>query len=73
MDSIEIDWKSLMVSGNSISYGHVFNPVEAEYAPLPDITAYELSKMLPFLLGQVLLEKDWEELGTIRRHLKRKN
>jgi hypothetical protein len=71
MDSIEIDWKSLVVSGNSIR--EIFKPVDAEYAPLPDISAYELSKILPFLLGQVLMEKDWEELGAAQRHLKRKN
>jgi hypothetical protein len=67
MDSIEIDWKSLVVSGE------ILKPVDAEYAPLPDISAYELSKILPFLLGQVLMEKDWEELGAAQRHLKRKN
>lgn len=74
MDSIKLDWGSLVVSGdNSISYGQLVKPVQAEYTPLPDITAYELSKILPFLLGQHLTETEWGQLGAAQRHLKRKN
>ena len=73
MDSMKLDWDSLKVLGDGFPVGEVLKPVEAEYAPLPDITAYELSKILPFFLGQPLMEAEWNQLGTAQRHLKRKN
>ncbi len=47
-------------------------PIQVEYKPMEDITAYELSQLLPYFLGQALYEKDWLALGSATRHLIRK-
>ena len=37
----------------------------------PDMTAWELSTILPFFLGKMMNEVDWNALGVAQRHLKR--
>lgn len=39
--------------------------------PKPDMTAYELATLLPFFLGKMMTEEDWQALGAAQRHLKR--
>lgn len=45
--------------------------IQCEYSPQPDITAYELAQILPYLIGRAMHESDWEKLGVATRHLKR--
>lgn len=46
-------------------------PVSARFEPQPDITAYELAQLLPFVVGRSMWEADWSALGTAQRHLRR--
>jgi hypothetical protein len=47
--------------------------VEAEFEPAPDITAYELAQLLPYITqGECMTECEWKEAGALTRHLKRK-
>lgn len=46
--------------------------ISCYFDPQPDITAYELAKLLPwFRPGQRITEDDWTALGEMTRHLKR--
>lgn len=50
--------------------------VNCVYEPKPDITAYELALLMPFLIDQAFLrrklnEAGWLDLGTANRHLRR--
>lgn len=44
-------------------------PLRRLFKPLPDITAYELALLLPYLNQQPLYERNLESLGTAIRHL----
>jgi len=46
-------------------------PINCIYNPQPDITAYELAQIIPYLLNKTMLKEDWDKLGNITRHLKR--
>lgn len=49
------------------------NCIEAEFEPAPDITAYELAQLLPYVTqGECMTECEWKEAGALTRHLKRK-
>jgi hypothetical protein len=51
----------------------VLVPISAEYHPLPDITAYELAVLLPYLFGNQMTQQIWDNLGpSVTRHLKRR-
>lgn len=43
------------------------------YDPQPDITAYELSQLIPYIapFGRLMFEEDWKAIGTAARHIKR--
>lgn len=42
------------------------------YRPKPDITAHELARLMPALLGGLISEADWASLGeACTRHLER--
>jgi len=43
--------------------------IRAKFIPKPDITAYELSLILPYIFGQVLYKDAFEKLGDAKRHL----
>ncbi len=47
--------------------------VTARFDPQPDITAYELAQLFPYINGAPLREADWVALGEKQRHLKRTN
>src|SRR3990172_3008032 len=50
----------------------IYEPgINAEFEPQPDITAYELSIILPYMLGARFGEPEWKKLGPATRHLKR--
>ena len=40
------------------------------FKPEPDITAYELAVLLPYLIGAPITLSAYEELGSAARHLK---
>ncbi len=45
-------------------------PLTFNYNPQEDITAYELAKLLPYLLGQSIFEDEWEKFDpNLKRHL----
>lgn len=45
-------------------------PMSVTFSPQPDITAYELAMLLPYLLSNHgIYAEDWAELGTMKRHL----
>jgi hypothetical protein len=45
-------------------------PLSAKFEPETDITAYELAKLLPYLMGEPLYRKKWEEMPPeVQRHL----
>lgn len=45
-------------------------PLRANFSPKPDITAYELAILLPYLLGRPLYQKACDELPQeVKRHL----
>lgn len=46
--------------------------IKADFRPRPDITAFELAIILPFILSEPLTEETWQNLGPITRHLIRK-
>lgn len=63
---------SFLIPVQSLSIGnHIRLPISAVYEPLSDITAYELSLLLPYLLQRPFYEEDWAKLGDAARHLKR--
>lgn len=46
--------------------------IGSKFEPMPDITAYELAKLLPYFHGKQMYQEDWERLGlTVTRHLQR--
>jgi hypothetical protein len=49
----------------------IAQPISVSFDPQPDITAYELAKLLPHFHGQPIYESDWASLGQLQRHLKR--
>lgn len=59
--------------GNLVHIGQI-KPlyIQAQYKPLPDITAFELAQLLPYLVGRHMTEADWDALGDrVTRHLER--
>jgi hypothetical protein len=50
------------------SFGEV---VRFRFEPRPDITAYELALLMPYLLGKQPSEADWQFMGAEQRHLVR--
>ena len=46
-------------------------PINAQFAPKKDITAYELALLLPYIINTPLFEEDWDNLGKATRHLRR--
>ncbi len=47
-------------------------PITAAFKPLEDITAYELTTLLPYLLGSPLYQKQYDEMTpNVKRHLRR--
>lgn len=56
--------------GHSISY-EIKRQLSISYNPQPDITAYELAIILPYLHGKPMFEEDWIDLGNAQRHLRR--
>lgn len=61
--------QSALAGTGSIQYT-IRQPLAVKYEPLPDITAYELARLLPYLTSPIY-EGDWEALGSANRHLKR--
>ncbi len=57
--------------GVSVMQFTAVKQVSATFDPQPDIDAFELARLLPFVLGRRMLESDWVTLGTAQRHLKR--
>lgn len=65
----------------SIEFPDGFEPGDGEqikcwWKPQPNITAFELALLLPYLLDQALLargltESDWSGLGEAARHFER--
>ena len=45
-------------------------PMSAAFEPKEDITAFELSKILPHFFGKALFKAYLENLGSAARHLK---
>lgn len=48
-------------------------PVQAKFKAQPDITAFELAQVLPYLFGKPMYEAEWDALGTAQRHWTRLN
>jgi len=45
-------------------------PIHAIFTPLPDITAYELALLLPYLIGHPLYREKLNEFpNNVRRHI----
>lgn len=45
--------------------------IRARLEPQPDMTAFELLSLLPYIIGGKVLHADgWEKLGSATRHLK---
>jgi hypothetical protein len=61
----------ITVSNAPAEFTRLVVPIAAKYAPKEDITAYELSLLLPYLLGTPIYENDWQKLGAATRHLER--
>lgn len=66
-----IDSKLTLSVGDSSRLGFTWTGIIAQFEPLPDITAYELARLIPFFQGMALTEEKWGSLGTATRHLKR--
>jgi hypothetical protein len=51
----------------------ITQPIDCWFDPQPDITAFELARILPYLTSrhQGIYEADWQALGAATRHLKR--
>lgn len=39
-------------------------PIQWEYNPQPDITAFELAELLPLLFNPVIFEEQWDKLSA---------
>ncbi len=54
------------------SAGIIETPLNCVFQPQPDITAFELATLLPYIMSGGLYKSTWERLGTsVTRHLKR--
>ena len=67
----EIDFRNLTIKNAEGLHLSAFTRVGFKYEPQSDITAYELSLILPYLLGSWMNQTDWDNLGEATRHLKR--
>lgn len=67
MDPQPTAFSEALVSSIALS-----QPISASFEPQPDITAYELARLLPYLSSRMpLYEGGWEALGSANRHLRR--
>lgn len=58
----------IIASGSYFSAADL--PITARFEPKPDITAYELARLLPYLQGHPLYRKSFNEMPyEARRHL----
>lgn len=46
-------------------------PWQATFRPMPDITAFELAILIPYLQGEQMSDETWANLGKVTRHLVR--
>lgn len=56
------------------SYHAIFRmPIDFNFNPQPDITAYELARLLPYLFGKMYIyEGEWETFDpALKKHLKK--
>jgi hypothetical protein len=54
-----------------IDRSKLFEKVNVVYNPQEDITTYELSRIIPFMLGKELNNAEWAQLGSAQRHLQK--
>jgi hypothetical protein len=57
-------------SDADLGFFRFIQPVRIEYEPMPDITAYELAKLLPLFFRQSIMPSDVPVDPAVRRHLK---
>tara|TARA_R110000868_G_scaffold45308_2_gene150438 strand:- start:260 stop:493 length:234 start_codon:yes stop_codon:yes gene_type:complete len=56
------------------AFGTMRIPIQCLFEPKEDITAFELAQLLFFMApySKPLFQEDWDRLGEMTRHLRRK-
>jgi len=54
---------------NGVYYCDVRMPLTLKMEAKEDMTAYELCKILPYLMGHAIYQDDYDAMGTEKRHL----
>lgn len=70
------EWPQPGLNDNGMMFDTVIRverPISGIYRPKPDITAYELARLIPFISGRLpMYERHWAELGPqVTRHIDR--
>lgn len=66
------------ISGAALEWGRItggdemtiLQPFCFRFEPEPDITAYELARLMPYLTGTPIYQSTYDAMGSERRHLK---